>query len=68
MRAMQQKMAPGGIQPDQLGAEGGGQDVQALLDAIETAPPDVLQLIKEAVDAKLASSSSPQQDGLGGQG
>ena len=66
MRTVGGPVGPGGP-PDQLEA-GGGDDVQVLLSAIESAPPEVLHMLKQAIDAKLAQASGPQQDGLGGQG
>jgi hypothetical protein len=56
MRDMQGLMSPqGGMAPDQLAA-GGGVDVQALVDQIEQAPPEILQLLKQIIDEKLATS------------
>lgn len=58
MRDMQTMMSPaGGMQPDQLGAGGGGVDVQAIIDQIIEAPPEILQLLKQVIDEKLAQSA-----------
>ena len=65
MRTVGGPVGQGG-QPDQM-ESGPGDDVAVLMAAIDAAPPDVLLQLKQAIDAKLASSSS-QQDGLGGQG
>jgi len=56
MRTMQGAMGPGGIQPDQLSGGGGGPDVTGILNLIDTAPPQILMLLKQAIDAKLAAS------------
>lgn len=58
MRQMQGLMSPGGggLQPDQLGAGGGGLDLEALVAQLEEAPPEVLQLLKQIIDEKLAGA------------
>jgi len=54
MRDMQTKMGPGGMKPDELGAAGAPPDISGILETIESAPPQVLMLLKQAIDAKLA--------------
>ena len=71
MRQMQGLMSPsgGGVTPDQLGAggappEGGGPAVEQILALIETAPPEILTMLKDAIDAKLATSAGPPTDSV----
>lgn len=75
MRDMQSMMSPkgGGVTPDQLGSggappegggEAGGPAVEQILALIETAPPEILTMLKDAIDAKLAASSGPPTDSV----
>lgn len=60
LQNMRGMMSPGGgMQPDQMGGGGGAPDVQGILSLIESAPPQVLMVLKQAIDAKLAMSQGP---------